>query len=94
MSMDSFEWDPGKDADNQLKHGVSFSEAQYAFADPNRIIVRDVNHSAAENRYFCIGKVGETVLTVRFTWRENTIRIIGAGPWRRGKRIYEEENKV
>ena len=92
--MDSFEWDPGKDLDNQNKHGIAFSAAQYAFLDPGRIIVRDVEHSDVEDRYFCIGKVEETVLTVRFTYRNNVIRIIGAGAWRRGKRIYEEENKV
>jgi hypothetical protein len=34
----SFEWDEQKDRENQLKHGVSFAAAQYAFADPNRII--------------------------------------------------------
>ena len=36
--MESFEWDPEKDFVNQAKHGVSFSEAQFAFADPDRVI--------------------------------------------------------
>jgi uncharacterized protein len=31
MSKVSFEWDPAKDLTNQAKHGISFSEAQYAF---------------------------------------------------------------
>ena len=35
MSKDSFDWDTRKDLTNQAKHGVSFSEAQYAFADPH-----------------------------------------------------------
>ena len=30
------------------------------------------------------------ILTVRFTYREHLIRIIGAGYWRRGKKAYEE----
>ena len=34
------------------------------------------------------------VMTVRFTYRENVIRILGAGYWRRGKAIYERENKI
>lgn len=38
MSKDSFEWDPHKDAENLAKHGVSFAQAQYAFADPERVI--------------------------------------------------------
>lgn len=34
------------------------------------------------------------VLTVRFTYRQQTIRIIGAGYWRKGKAIYEQQNQI
>ncbi len=94
MNRESFEWDPGKDFENQLKHGVSFDEAQHAFEDPHKIIVRDANHSLVEDRFFCIGKVDGIILTIRFTHRENRIRIIGAAAWRRGKKIYEKENQI
>ena len=91
----TFEWDIGKDRSNQDKHGVSFTRAQYAFADPNRVILEDVTHSTAdEKRYFCLGKVDEGILTVRFTYREGYIRIFGAGYWRKGRRIYEEQNQL
>lgn len=90
----SFEWDSGKDEENQRKHGVSFARAQYAFADPQRVIAEDTRHSAGEQRYFCFGRVGEDVLTVRFTYRSGVIRIIGAGYWRKGKSIYDRENEV
>jgi hypothetical protein len=33
------------------------------------------------------------VMTVRFTWRDGRIRIFGAGYWRKGKRLYDRENK-
>jgi len=90
-----FEWDSEKDLDNQEKHGVSFNIAQYAFADPNRVILQDLTHStASEKRYFCLGKVEEGILTVRFTYREGYIRIFGAGYWRKGRRIYEEQNQL
>ncbi len=92
MSKDSFDWDPEKDLSNQAKHGVSFSEAQYAFADPHRVIAEDHSHSQSEKRYYCFGKVGGGVMTVRFTYRGGVIRIIGAGYWRKGKKIYEHEN--
>jgi len=93
MSKDSFDWDPGKDLANQLKHDISFSEAQYAFADPSRVIAEDLVHSnKKEKRYFCFGKVGGGVMTVRFTYRAGVIRIFGAGYWRKGKKIYEREN--
>lgn len=70
---------------------LSFSEAQYAFADPHRVIAQDLAHSQAEERFYCFGMVGGGVLTVRFTYREEVIRIIGAGYWRRGKAIYEQQ---
>lgn len=90
----SFEWDLDKDVENQKKHGVSFGLAQEAFLDPRRVIARDLVHSQSEERFYCFGSVGEGVLTVRFTYRNNVIRIIGAGYWRKGKRIYEQENQI
>ena len=92
--MGSFDWDPEKDLVNQIKHGVSFSEAQTAFADPDRIIAEDLPHSNSEKRYYCFGKVGDGILTVRFTYRRGQIRIFGAGYWRKGKQIYENENQI
>ena len=92
MSKTSFEWDEAKDLANQIKHGLSFSEAQFVFADPNRVIAKDLSHSNGEKRFYCFGSLGEGIATVRFTYRNDTIRIIGAGYWRKGKRIYEHEN--
>lgn len=89
----SFEWDERKDEENLAKHGVSFSLAQQAFLDPGRVIARDLKHGAGEERYFCIGRAGEGILTVRFTWRNGRIRIIGAGYWRRGKAVYEKTHE-
>jgi hypothetical protein len=93
-AMASFEWDADKDIENRKKHGVSFVEAQYAFADAQRVVAEDLEHSTGEKRYFCFGLVERGVLTVRFTYRRGTIRIIGAGFWRKGKAIYEHENQV
>jgi len=90
----SFEWDPAKDAQNQQKHGVAFADAQLAFLDPGRVIARDLSHSQGEPRFYCFGETGGGVLTVRFTYRDKVIRIIGAGYWRRGKRIYETKSQV
>ena len=73
MSNGSFEWDDAKDLANQEKHGLSFSEAQYAFADPNRIIARDLVHSEEEKRFYCFGRLGDPITTVRFTYRNDVI---------------------
>ena len=94
MAITRFDWDTDKDAENQQKHGVSFSRAQYAFADPQRVIAKDITHSQTEERFYCFGEVDGGVLTVRFTYRSSVIRIIGAGYWRKGKALYERENKI
>ena len=94
MPKAHFEWDPDKDEENQEKHRVAFAAAQFAFADPKRVIAEDRSHSSTEKRYYCFGRVGDGVLTVRFTYRDEVIRIFGAGYWRKGKRIYERENSV
>ena len=94
MAKTRFDWDQDKDAKNQKKHGVSLALAQLAFVDPKRVIAEDLSHGSGEQRYFCFGQVGAGVLTVRFTYREDVIRIHGAGCWRKGKRLYERENQV
>lgn len=89
----NFEWDENKNSENLEKHGISFYEAQNAFLDPCRIVAEDLEHSSNENRYYCFGKVDGGIMTVRFTYRNNKIRIIGAGYWRKGKKIYEHAQR-
>jgi uncharacterized DUF497 family protein len=86
-----FEWDDSKNDENLMKHGLSFYDAQKAFLDSKRIIMRDVVHSQHEERFFCIGDTGLGIATVRFTVRGEAIRIFGAGYWRKGKRAYDAE---
>ncbi len=94
MSISTFEWDSEKDLENQRRHGVAFAKAQHAFADPVRVIAKDVTHSREELRFFCFGKLDDGILTVRFTCRDGKIRIFGAGYWRKGKKTYEQENQI
>lgn len=93
MNGPDFEWDELKDRQNRAKHGVSLTLAQEAFLDPDRVIAEDLDHSDAEKRYFCFGQVAGGVMTVRFTYRAGRIRIFGAGYWRKGKKIYDEQNR-
>jgi uncharacterized DUF497 family protein len=58
MAKTRFDWDPEKDRENQSKHGVSFTEAEFAFTDPRRVIAEDLSHSSSEKRYYCFGEVG------------------------------------
>ena len=93
-----FTWDPRKEATNIAKHGVPFSEAQQAFDDPRAIVAFDAAHSPRgghELRWWLLGRVDARVMLVRYTHRPGgTIRIIGAGYWQTGEKIYEEENRA
>ena len=83
-----------KSIENVLKHGVSFEIAQQAFFDEKRRIFIDEKHSEQEKRYYCYGRVDGEILTVRFTIRDENIRIIGAGYWRKGRKIYYENQRA
>ncbi|MCL2174002.1 BrnT family toxin [Candidatus Saccharibacteria bacterium] len=85
-----FEYDTNKGRANFAKHGISFEDARSAFADENRKIYPDKLHSNAEQREICLGKVNGNILTVVFTKRKGVIRIISAGYYRKGKKLYEQ----
>lgn len=90
-----FQWDPEKEALNIQNHGVTFSQAELAFRDEKRVIAKDITHSTErEVRYYCFARVGAGILTVRFTYRTGQIRIFGAGYWRKGKKTYEQQDRV
>jgi len=86
----NFVWDQKKELLNIRKHGVDFIVAAEAFKDSKRKIFIDSKHNKKEPRLFCLGKVRGKVLTVRFTYRGEKIRIFGAGYWRKGVKYYEE----
>lgn len=88
--MTIFEWDKKKNQANIAKHGVSFGTARKAFLDPARIILPDNKHSQTEERHMCIGKTNEGIISVVFTYRKTTIRIISAGFWRKWRKVYEK----
>ena len=67
MANTRFDWDADKDAENQHKHGVSFTCAQPAFVDAQRVIAKDITHSQTEERFYCLGEVDAGILTERFT---------------------------
>ena len=86
----SFIWDAHKETENIRKHGINFSQASLVFIDPRRKIFHDSKHSGQEERFFCIGVVSRKVMTVRFTYRGDKIRLIGAGHWRGARRYYDQ----
>lgn len=86
-----FVWDSEKENLNIKRHGIGFREAVQVFLDPRRLILKDEKHSLDEERWHCIGRCGYKIVTVRFTYRGSQIRIIGAGRWRKERKLYEEK---
>jgi hypothetical protein len=89
-----FSWDPVKATANERKHGVSFSEAATAFADPLSITVSDPDHSFDEERFVLVGMSrGGRLLVVAHTERRGNIRLINARKaTRQERKAYEEES--
>ncbi len=96
MSELRFEWDPRKAAANLRKHGISFTEAETAFADEHGLLLDDPEHSAAEDRFVLLGMSGaRRLVVVIHAYRESeaVIRIISARKADRSERAYYEERE-
>ncbi len=94
MTIDEgFEWDEQKAASNLLKHRVSFTRAAFAFRDPFAVEIADTRQDNGEERTLLIGVERGELLTVVYTERGATIRIISA---RRAdayeQRYYQRQN--
>ena len=77
--MLSFEWDDKKAHGNELKHGISFSEACTVFGDSLSLTIHDPLHSESEDRFVLIGTSHKNrMLIVVYTERGDNIRIISA----------------
>jgi len=59
-----FTWDESKADNNNLKHGVSFSEAAEVFDDPLHISVLDKRFDYFEERWLTIGATHTGLLIV------------------------------
>ena len=86
-----FEWDDQKNKANQRKHRISFEEAAEIFRYPMYEIV-DTRADYSETRYIGIGRNNQMIiLTVVYTERGKTTRIISARRAnKQEKRLYYE----
>jgi uncharacterized DUF497 family protein len=93
-----FEWDPWKEQVNVHKHAVSFVVAATVLNDPLALTRFDADHSAAEDRWFTIGRaVTHELLVVVHTWEDldattARVRIISARSATGSERKSYEEN--
>lgn len=91
----TFEWDEHKASLNQAKHGIPFDVAVYVFLDEERLDIEDTRYSYGEERRNVIGLIEGTLIgivdgitiTVTYTMREETARIISARPASKKERL-------
>ena len=77
------EWDAKKNAENQVKHGVSFEVSARVFNDPNHMLRPDRIDEEGEQRWHAIGMVDAVLLLIIHVYRssqdeEEIVRIISA----------------
>jgi uncharacterized DUF497 family protein len=92
--MIRFEWDRGKAASNQKKHGVSFEEASSVFYDEFAVQFYDDANSEKEKRFLMLGfSDAARLLLVCHCERGqgNVIRIISARKATRNEAKYYPE---
>ena len=90
----TYEWDDNKERKNKQRHKLSFTAAIKVFKDKNRVEVFDGKHSEYEDRYLTIGEIDGKLMmiTVIYTERENTIRLISARKATREEREFYYDN--
>lgn len=82
--MREFEWDENKNEKNKIKHKISFEDAKQVFEDDNRL--QYAVEKNGERRYVTIGKAIKVIITVVYTIRNFTFRLISARPSRKDER--------
>jgi uncharacterized DUF497 family protein len=93
--MAEFEWDSEKAENNYRKHRISFETAMEVFADPWAVERPDeLSSYDGEERFLIVGRTNaHLLLTVVFTEREESIRIISARKATKAERDdYQSQN--
>ena len=90
--MREFEWDDNKNRSNKKKHGVTFEQGSGVFDDEHR--QQRINVRDGERRYLTIGKVFKVILTVVYTMRDLTFRLISVRRAHRDERNNYLRNRL
>lgn len=75
------EWDPGKDAANRAKHGLSLADA-CRFEMTEALVMVDERYDYGEVRYQAFGRVDGQGRCLVFTFRDRVVRVISFRPAR------------
>jgi hypothetical protein len=87
-----FEWDEGKRRRNIRKHGIDFFRVKAVWAGDVFEYSSAQDHHG-EERFLAIGKLDDEFVTVVFTWRGDTRRLISARKARRNEQE-DYESKI
>lgn len=92
----TFVWDSGNRDKNLEKHTVTNLEAEEVFRNKPLFLFNDEKHSSLEKRYMVWGVTNHNrKLTIFFTMRGDSVRIISARDMSRKERnSYEEKIKT
>jgi hypothetical protein len=88
----AFEWDAGNSEKSWHRHGVSRAEAEQVFLNRPLVVAEDPRHSAAEARFFALGRTDkDRLLAAVFALRGPRLRVISARAMsRRERRVYAQ----
>ena len=87
-----FEWDERKRRLNLERHGIDFEDARHIFSERPVSLSSNVRHG--EFRRLAVGLLNEIEITVVFTMRGETIRLISARRTRKNERKIYWTNKI
>jgi hypothetical protein len=87
-----FQWDSANSEKNWQQHDVTQAECEQVFFNRPLLVGGDPKHSAAELRYFALGRTDlGRGLTIVFTVRGSLLRAVSARPMsRRERRVYAQ----
>ena len=84
-----FEWYEAKRLANIEKHGIDFLDADIVFGGPH--LVGSARTEGGEVRWMAVGMLDDVYVTVIFTRRASTIRLISMRSARREERERHQE---
>ncbi len=80
----AYAWDEHKRMANIAKHGLDFVDAQFVFAGAH--LIAQARNAQGEIRSLAIGLLADVHVTIVFTWRGRTTRIISMRRARRAEK--------
>lgn len=87
-----FEWDLNKNKTNKAKHGIVFEESIALF--DNWVSEQEIMHDSGEWRIIATGKIKHRYITVVYTMRDESKRIISVRAARKEEKdCYDQEIK-